>query len=58
MDPVQVSANASYLRLKGTARDPEDDPVELVGIKGSVGLLRGRILVESEKPILQVLNMK
>ncbi|MFQ6617613.1 MAG: hypothetical protein ACE5QV_02895 [Fidelibacterota bacterium] len=41
LNPGQVSASASYLRFKGTKAEPEDNPVELIGFEGRVGVLKG-----------------
>ena len=41
LDPGQLSASASYLRLKMADADAESDPGELIAIEGRVGLMRG-----------------
>lgn len=41
LDPGQGSVSASYLRLKGTDTDSDDDPGELVSVEGRVGIVKG-----------------
>lgn len=41
LDPGKVSASASYLRFNSTDADPDDDPGELIGVEGRVGLSKG-----------------
>ncbi|MFQ6673459.1 MAG: hypothetical protein ACE5GH_01585 [Fidelibacterota bacterium] len=41
LDPGQISGGASYLRFKNTDADPDDDPGELVGLDGRVGVVKG-----------------
>ena len=58
--PGKISPSINYLWFKGTEADTDDDPMELIGIEGRIGLIgrNGYRLHADDRPFLHTSRMK